>query len=48
MLRDSRARALIISEPLLPAFNPILNDQPFLKHVVVSGRIAPVTRGSPT
>ena len=37
MLRDSRARAIIISEPLLPAFNPILNDQPFLKHVVVSG-----------
>ncbi len=37
MLRDSRARAIIISEQLLPAFNPILNDQPFLKHVVVSG-----------
>ena len=37
MLRDSRARALIISEPLLPVFKPILNDQPFLKHVVVSG-----------
>jgi benzoate-CoA ligase len=37
MLRDSRAQALIISEPLLPAFQPILHDQPFLKHVVVSG-----------
>jgi benzoate-CoA ligase len=37
MLRDSRAQALIISEPLLPAFKPILDDQPFLKHVVVSG-----------
>ena len=37
MLRDSRAQAIIISEPLLPAFKPILNDQPFLKHVVVSG-----------
>ena len=37
MLHDSRAQAVIISEPLLPVFKPILNDQPFLKHVVVSG-----------
>jgi benzoate-CoA ligase len=37
MLRDSRARALIVSEPLLPVFAPILDNQPFLKHVVVSG-----------
>lgn len=37
MLRDSRARALIVSESLLPSFEPILGDQPFLKHVVVSG-----------
>jgi benzoate-CoA ligase len=37
MLRDSRAQALIVSESLLPAFKPILDDQPFLKHVVVSG-----------
>ena len=37
MLRDSRAQALIVSEPLLPVFKPILDDQPFLKHVVVSG-----------
>jgi benzoate-CoA ligase len=37
MLRDSRAHALVVSEPLLPAFEPILGDQPFLKHVVVSG-----------
>ena len=37
MLRDSRAQALIVSEPLLPVFKPILNDQPFLKHVVVAG-----------
>jgi benzoate-CoA ligase len=37
MLRDSRARALIVSEPLLPVFKTILDDQPFLKHVVVSG-----------
>jgi benzoate-CoA ligase len=37
LLRDSRAGALVLSEPLLPAFEPILNDQPFLKHVIVSG-----------
>jgi benzoate-CoA ligase len=37
MLRDSRAQALIVSESLLPVFKPILDDQPFLKHVVVSG-----------
>jgi benzoate-CoA ligase len=37
MLRDSRAQALIVSGSLLPAFKPILDDQPFLKHVVVSG-----------
>src|ERR671911_2131277 len=40
MLRDSRARALIVSEPLLPAFESILGDQPFLKYVVVSGENA--------
>ena len=38
MLRDSRAQALIVSEPLLPAFESILGDQPFLKHVLVSGK----------
>jgi benzoate-CoA ligase len=37
MLRDSRAQALIVSEPLLPAFEQILERQPFLKHVIVSG-----------
>ncbi|HEY7162994.1 MAG TPA: benzoate-CoA ligase family protein [Candidatus Binatia bacterium] len=37
MLCDSRAQALIVSEALLPVFKPILKDQPFLKHVIVSG-----------
>jgi len=37
ILRDSRAQALIVSDSLLPVFNPILANQPFLKHVVVSG-----------
>lgn len=41
MLRDSRALALIVSESLLPAFKPILDGQPFLKHVLVSGADAP-------
>jgi benzoate-CoA ligase len=37
MLEDSRVRALIVSEALLPAFQPLLKDLPFLKHVIVSG-----------
>src|SRR5215471_4704388 len=37
MLRDSRAQALVVSESLLPAFKPLLDKQPFLKHVLVSG-----------
>ena len=37
MLADSRARALVVSEALLPAFAPLLQRLPFLKHVIVSG-----------
>lgn len=37
MLRDSRARALVVSSALLPAFVPLLGTLPHLKHVVVSG-----------
>jgi benzoate-CoA ligase len=37
MLRDSRARALVISEALLPAFAPLIGKLPALKHVIVSG-----------
>ncbi len=37
MLRDSRAQGLIVSAALLPTFKAILDDQPFVKHVVVSG-----------
>jgi benzoate-CoA ligase len=40
MLEDSRARALVVSEQLLPSFAPILGGLPFLKHVIVSGRDA--------
>ena len=37
MLSDSRAKALIVSEALLPQFKPILEGLPFLQHVIVSG-----------
>jgi len=37
MLRDSRARALIVSAALLPAFAPLLGKHPHLSHVIVSG-----------
>lgn len=37
MLRDSRAQALVVSAALLPVFEPILKNQPFLQHVIVSG-----------
>ncbi len=38
MLEDSRVRALIVSEALLPAFLPLLDNPPFLKHIIVSGK----------
>ncbi|HWA39775.1 MAG TPA: benzoate-CoA ligase family protein, partial [Burkholderiales bacterium] len=38
MLSDSRAKVLLVSEQLLPQFEPILKKLPFLKHVVVSGK----------
>jgi benzoate-CoA ligase len=37
MLRDSRARALVVSDALYERFAPILARQPALKHVVISG-----------
>lgn len=37
MLRDSRARGLIVSEALLPHFEPLLDAIPTLHHVIVSG-----------
>jgi len=37
MLSDSRAKALVVSEQLLPQFAPLLSRLPFLKHVIVSG-----------
>jgi benzoate-CoA ligase len=40
MLEDSRVRALVVSESLLPVFEPLLKDMPLLKHVIVSGKDA--------
>jgi benzoate-CoA ligase len=40
MLADSRAKALIVSESLLPQFAGVVGKLPFLKHVIVSGAAA--------
>jgi len=37
MLADSRSKALVVSEALLPQFKPILEGLPFLQHVIVAG-----------
>jgi len=37
LLRDSRARVLVVSSALLPKLEPALRGQPFLQSVVVSG-----------
>jgi benzoate-CoA ligase family protein len=38
ILRDSRARVLIIHQALLPALEPIRSEQKFLEHVIVIGQ----------
>ena len=45
MLRDSRARVLIVSDALLPQFAPLLAKMPQLKQVIVSGKAAQGQRG---
>ena len=40
MLEDSRARALVVSEALLPSFAPVLASPALLRHVIVSGQDA--------
>jgi benzoate-CoA ligase len=55
-LRDSRARALFVSEPLLKSFDPIRGRCPDLEHVVTAGRqlddllakAAPKAQAAPT
>ncbi|MEP7183613.1 MAG: benzoate-CoA ligase family protein [Betaproteobacteria bacterium] len=46
MLRDSRARALIVSAALLPTLAPLLGRMPHLKHVIVSGAPGPDAPGA--
>ena len=41
ILADSRARALVVSAPLLPVVQPILGQLPFLTHIFVAGGAAP-------
>jgi acyl-coenzyme A synthetase/AMP-(fatty) acid ligase len=38
MLRDSRARVLIVHEALLPSIEPVRENLPFLEHIIVIGR----------
>ncbi len=38
MLRDSRARAAIVSDALYERFTPILAQQPSLRHVILAGK----------
>ena len=44
MLRDSRAKALIVSDALYEKIAPVLAGQPALKHVIVSGEKTPAGR----
>jgi benzoate-CoA ligase family protein len=37
-LNDSRAKVLVVSEPLLAAAAPILSEARYLRHIVVAGR----------
>ena len=37
MLRDSRAKVLVVSKALYPQFEPILKNQPYLKQIIISG-----------
>jgi len=46
VLHDSRAIVLVVSDPLLPQFQPILGQSPFLKHVIVSGSGGAVPLGA--
>ena len=41
LLHDSRAAMLVISQPLLTHFLPILAQSPFLKHILVCGTTSP-------
>lgn len=40
LLRDSRSAALVVSDALLEKFRPIVTDQPYLRQVLITGRVA--------
>ncbi|HWE25556.1 MAG TPA: benzoate-CoA ligase family protein [Myxococcales bacterium] len=46
LLRDSRARVLVVSAPLLAKLEPIVRGQPFLRSVVVAGGPVPAGQAS--
>jgi benzoate-CoA ligase len=46
LLRDSRARTIVVSAPLLPKVAPVIAGQPFLRHVVVDGEAGPEVHGA--
>src|SRR5215831_12254273 len=46
LLRDSRARVLVLSSAMLEKFEPILQGQPYLQTVIVSDRGCPKEEGS--
>jgi len=48
MLRDSRARVLAVSDTLLPVIEPVLQEAPELRHVVVVGTEAPAAASGDT
>ncbi|MGV1010156.1 MAG: benzoate-CoA ligase family protein [Dermatophilaceae bacterium] len=41
LVADSRVRAVVVSDQLLPAFQPLLGKLPFLRHLIVSGSAPP-------
>jgi benzoate-CoA ligase len=47
MLSDSRAKALLVSPPLKPQFEPFLSRLPFLKHVLVPPFADLLSKASP-
>jgi benzoate-CoA ligase len=52
MMSDSRAKALLVSPPLKPQFDPFLSKLPFLKHVLVPpfelAKSSPELKAAPT
>ncbi len=48
MLRDSRARVLVISDALYDRFAPVLRSQPHLRHIIVVGDEQPGTLNAKT